>query len=223
MPGAMSYHRNRSTPRNPHHVCDPDGRLCFLFFLSSIISIANCSRTLIDVLTCFGARVGGFPDSTTVQSPPKSGRTRPGRRGFTRVDLKPVQSLGPLDCDAGPAAGAIPPSLSTNLPSSSLSPAGSGGPASSSMSARFGHLSLDDHADRPDSAGPNTADPSADSGRRSSHALSTAPDSAKASFRITVGDPHKVGDLATSHTEYQIRTVVCSFFCVVFFRILPDS
>jgi sorting nexin-1/2 len=29
---------------------------------------------------------------------------------------------------------------------------------------------------------------------------------AKPTFDITVGDPHKVGDLARSHTVYQVRT-----------------
>ena len=32
---------------------------------------------------------------------------------------------------------------------------------------------------------------------------------AKPSFSITVGDPHKVGDLTSSHTVYQVRTKVC--------------
>ena len=32
---------------------------------------------------------------------------------------------------------------------------------------------------------------------------------AKPSFEITVGDPHKVGDLTSSHIVYQVRTKVC--------------
>lgn len=31
---------------------------------------------------------------------------------------------------------------------------------------------------------------------------------ARPSFEITVGDPHKVGDLTSSHTVYQVRTKV---------------
>lgn len=31
---------------------------------------------------------------------------------------------------------------------------------------------------------------------------------AKPSFEITVGDPHKVGDLTSSHIVYQVRTKV---------------
>lgn len=31
-------------------------------------------------------------------------------------------------------------------------------------------------------------------------------------FEITVGDPHKVGDLTSSHIEYQVRTKVCAVY-----------
>ncbi len=34
---------------------------------------------------------------------------------------------------------------------------------------------------------------------------------AKPTFHITVGDPHKVGDLTSSHTVYQVHTKVCIF------------
>lgn len=37
---------------------------------------------------------------------------------------------------------------------------------------------------------------------------------ARPSFYIAVGDPHKVGDLATSHIVYSVRTKVCFFFLV---------
>lgn len=36
-------------------------------------------------------------------------------------------------------------------------------------------------------------------------------EAAKPTYNITVGDPHKVGDLTTSHTEYQVYTKVCLF------------
>lgn len=32
---------------------------------------------------------------------------------------------------------------------------------------------------------------------------------AKPTFHINVGDPHKVGDLTSSHTEYAVHTKVC--------------
>jgi sorting nexin-1/2 len=33
-------------------------------------------------------------------------------------------------------------------------------------------------------------------------------EAAKPFFHITVGDPHKVGDLTSAHTEYQVYTKV---------------
>ena len=38
---------------------------------------------------------------------------------------------------------------------------------------------------------------------------------ARPSFDITVGDPHKVGDLTSSHIVYQVRTKVCRQICAV--------
>ena len=37
---------------------------------------------------------------------------------------------------------------------------------------------------------------------------------AKPSFSITVGDPHKVGDLTSSHIVYAVRTKVCLISCI---------
>ena len=49
---------------------------------------------------------------------------------------------------------------------------------------------------------------------------------AKPTFDITVGDPHKVGDLTSSHIVYQVRTkVICScaflFKCKAYMRYRP--
>lgn len=41
---------------------------------------------------------------------------------------------------------------------------------------------------------------------------------AKPSFSITVGDPHKVGDLTSSHIVYAVRTKVCLIGCL---KIVP--
>lgn len=37
---------------------------------------------------------------------------------------------------------------------------------------------------------------------------------AKPSFYITVGDPHKVGDITSSHIVYQVRTKVRTRLCL---------
>lgn len=44
--------------------------------------------------------------------------------------------------------------------------------------------------------------------RSNTHPSVTVEQAAKPSFRITVGDPHKVGDLTTSHIVYSVRTKV---------------
>ena len=44
--------------------------------------------------------------------------------------------------------------------------------------------------------------------KRQGHPSMSIEQAAKPSFDITVGDPHKVGDLTTSHIVYQVRTKV---------------
>lgn len=45
---------------------------------------------------------------------------------------------------------------------------------------------------------------------------------AKPTFEITVGDPHKVGDLTSSHIVYLVRTKVWRIFCDIALSILMD-
>lgn len=47
-----------------------------------------------------------------------------------------------------------------------------------------------------------------DNVRRQAQRSVSIEQAAKPSFDITVGDPHKVGDLTSSHTVYQVRTKV---------------
>ena len=48
----------------------------------------------------------------------------------------------------------------------------------------------------------------AESMRRQTQPSVSIEQAAKPSFDITVGDPHKVGDLTSSHIVYQVRTKV---------------
>lgn len=48
----------------------------------------------------------------------------------------------------------------------------------------------------------------ADSSKRQSEPSISIEKAAKPTFEITVGDPHKVGDLTSSHIVYQVRTKV---------------
>jgi sorting nexin-1/2 len=45
--------------------------------------------------------------------------------------------------------------------------------------------------------------------RRDTQPSVSVEQAAKPSFEITVGDPHKVGDITSSHIVYQVRTKVC--------------
>ena len=46
--------------------------------------------------------------------------------------------------------------------------------------------------------------------RRTTQPSVSIEQAARPTFDITVGDPHKVGDLTSSHIVYQVRTKVCS-------------
>lgn len=52
---------------------------------------------------------------------------------------------------------------------------------------------------------------SPDGPQRQPHPSMSIEQASKPSFNISVGDPHKVGDLTGSHTVYQVRTRVCAF------------
>lgn len=58
--------------------------------------------------------------------------------------------------------------------------------------------------------GPPPVHPPADTEgtRRQSQPSVSVEQAAKPTFQITVGDPHKVGDLTSSHIVYQVRTMV---------------
>jgi len=47
-----------------------------------------------------------------------------------------------------------------------------------------------------------------ESSRRQTQPSVSIEQAARPNFDITVGDPHKVGDLTSSHTVYQVRTKV---------------
>ena len=61
-------------------------------------------------------------------------------------------------------------------------------------------------------SGPRTPPPvqfsNPENSRRSTQPSVSVEQAAKPSFTVTVGDPHKVGDLTSSHTVYQVRTKV---------------
>jgi sorting nexin-1/2 len=55
---------------------------------------------------------------------------------------------------------------------------------------------------------PPVEPPSGDAAPRPMQPSVSIVEAAKPFFHITVGDPHKVGDLTSAHTEYQVYTKV---------------
>lgn len=124
----------------------------------------------------------------------------------------PLGPLGPLGGNAGPSADSQadePPApplkeqvvVRTTMPQPSQQKRP--GPADP-------HHIDDDDYDHPSGPRPpppvQAAQPS--SVRASGQPSVSVEQAAKPSFHITVGDPHKVGDLTSSHIVYSVRTVV---------------
>jgi sorting nexin-1/2 len=55
---------------------------------------------------------------------------------------------------------------------------------------------------------PPVEPPSSDTLPRATQPSVSIVEAAKPFFHVTVGDPHKVGDLTSAHTEYQVYTKV---------------
>ena len=78
---------------------------------------------------------------------------------------------------------------------------------SSSTTGIMESVNLDD--DQAHQKGPPPVQPPAPDGtKRQTQPSISVEQAAKPIFQITVGDPHKVGDLTSSHTVYQVRTKV---------------
>lgn len=73
-------------------------------------------------------------------------------------------------------------------------------------------LDDDGQAARARIKGPPPVQSPVDAPKRQSQPSMPVEQAAKPSFEITVGDPHKVGDIASSHIVYQVRTKVHTSF-----------
>lgn len=124
--------------------------------------------------------------------------------------------LGPLGGDTAPQEEPAPP---PELPSKASQPpespkASPASPPPSRGRARIPAAFRDDDDDDEDisrtrypGASPQQQGPDRAGARYGKQSMSVE-QASKPSFIITVGDPHKVGDLTGSHTVYQVRTRV---------------
>ncbi|KAK2850597.1 hypothetical protein FQN49_005507 [Arthroderma sp. PD_2] len=170
---------------------------------------------------------------TVPQSPPAARGPRTPRKVSAQVvKLEPagdiLDPLGPLgEASSFPVADVqtqdqrpAPPRkesfASRNVrPTSSASQTSSAAGVASLMES----VDLDDdgYASRAKMAGPPPVQPApassstaTDSGQKRQNQSISVEQAAKPSFYITVGDPHKVGDITSSHIVYQVRTKTTS-------------
>ena len=129
--------------------------------------------------------------------------------------LGPLGESATLQPDPAPVPAPTPPSKEQSLLNRNVRPTSSA--ASSRMSSSMmDSVDLNDdvqvQVSRARHPPPVQPPPSGiENQRRQNQPSVSVEQAAKPSFDITVGDPHKVGDLTSSHIVYQVRTSVsCS-------------
>lgn len=157
---------------------------------------------------------------------PSSGRGRGGRgaRVIRKVGIQPTQPtrleaadddpLGPLGSNAEPQVDEppAPPQKEQAAPVRAQQPP-PGASSQGSLRSMMDSVNLDDDASI--SSGPKQPPPvqppapqNGSSVPRQTQPSMSVLEAARPSFNIQVGDPHKVGDLTSSHTEYNVMTKV---------------
>lgn len=171
------------------------------------------------------------PSNLSSSNPPRSPAGRGPRTPRTprRAELQPTRlealdggqgPLGPLGEESlAPDTGPTPPLKEQNLPTrTNQQPRGrapnAGAGAGAGVETGAGAAARPDTfgADAPQNLRrgppPVRPPPSVLENRRQAQPSVSVEQAAKPSFSITVGDPHKVGDLTSSHIVYQVGTKV---------------
>ncbi|KAK4181477.1 putative vacuolar protein sorting-associated protein vps5 [Triangularia setosa] len=197
---------------------------------------AGTSQATDDTTTTIPSTSSAPAPATTISSSAAtSSSNRPSRITPRRLIAKPTQlqaveddPLGPLGAAAAatppattPAAAAaaaedasppIPPSK--ELPLRTTMPASLGGQAKRAGPPDPHRIDDDDDALFPPSGGPRQPPPVQGAlpspVRTMAQPSVSVEQAAKPVFNITVGDPHKVGDLTSSHIVYSVRTKTTS-------------
>lgn len=153
---------------------------------------------------------------STPRSPSSKGPRTPRKIGAQPTKLEAVDdSLDPLGPLGDPSfatvdQGPTPPQKET-IPSRNVRPATSASQSSTSAGLMDSVDLEDDGQMRPRMRVPPPVQPpptGIDTPKRQTQPSISVEQAAKPTFEITVGDPHKVGDLTSSHTVYQVRTKV---------------
>ncbi|KAK0727429.1 Vps5 C terminal like-domain-containing protein [Lasiosphaeria miniovina] len=161
------------------------------------------------------------PSTSTTAASGRPSRLTPRRLVAQPTRLQAVEDdpLGPLGASTTGADGSLPPlappvpPVKEQLPLRTTMPAGAGAAAKRSSPPDPHRIDDDDGFDQ-QSAGPRQPPPvqaAQPSPIRSTMQPSVSLEqAAKPSFQISVGDPHKVGDLTSSHIVYSVRTKTTS-------------
>ncbi|KAF1991836.1 Vps5-domain-containing protein [Aulographum hederae CBS 113979] len=156
------------------------------------------------------------PSSMSSSVPRGAARKTIKRHGAQPTRLEAVDdSLGPL----GPLGDTFQASAAVDEPP--IPPQKEQAPRSRpttsssqpSLSGMMGSVSLDDNDEEPSSRArvPPPVQPPTNGGpQRQTQPSMSVVEAAKPTFNILVGDPHKVGDLTGSHTEYSVTTKTSS-------------
>lgn len=155
------------------------------------------------------ASVGKTVLNTTPRKGPSKASRGPRRITTQSTTLQALDEslgpLGPLGEDAATTADDRPAVVQKDSPDA-LKPqqAKSPGRVMTDFADLEEPIRRDPRAREPPPVSPSPAD----GPKRTTPAHVSIEQAAKPSFHITVGDPHKVGDLTGSHTVYQVRTEV---------------
>lgn len=155
------------------------------------------------------------PSKPTSSGPrPSSSRKIPARK----IEVQPTKleavddsldPLGPLGAEPSPATPSIQADQAPTPPRKELS-AKANRPPSAPSPGFPGSEYEDGSLPVGRTKGPPPVQPQATGAVRQTQPSVSVEQAAKPTFDISVGDPHKVGDLTSSHIVYQVRTKVSS-------------
>lgn len=174
---------------------------------------------LLESLSSSKATASSAPNvAAAPRSPaPRGSRRRPFTAQPTRLEAVD-DPLGPLGAPTPPTIEEppAPPQKEATASRNTRAP-----PTASTSSVRslLDSVNLDDDDETPVASGPRipppVQPPSGNAPPRQTQPSVSVEQAAKPTFNIQVGDPHKVGDLTSSHTEYSVITKVCSIVSTV--------
>lgn len=121
--------------------------------------------------------------------------------------------LGPLGAPTPPSGPEVPPPAPPQKEPAGKAARATPGTSTSSLPGMMNSVNLEEEDDdKPTARGPRVPPPvqpsTASASQRQTQPSVSVEQAAKPTFTIYVGDPHKVGDLTSSHTEYSVMTKV---------------